>query len=595
METELTQHTTNLHNDPKLQQANQFLLSKDYTKACALYQELTEIYPDKPHLYHLRGVCLFNKNEYHNAMDSIAKAIELSPNNPEYHTWFAQCLEFNGLRNLAIKSLKRALELDPKYADALTWLGHLYSSNGEDVQAADYFQQAAYQQPSNSDTHAKLAAVLGRLGRYDEALEHINEALRTSQNDSENYRILGDIHRTNGKIDEALSAFRKAIDSDNSNAAAYYQLIRTKKIKDPNDPLVNKLEQLLNSNLSDENRQYIYFALGEVYDSCKQWDKAFASFDKANMLIHSSYAPNNNSKLFSNIKKTFTQQYFKSHKNTTTAAVTPIFVVGMIRSGTSLIDQILSSHSKIDSVGESAEIANTIDDISAHTLQSPNFPDCLSNISQEQITQYANQYLDKIRRKAQAENALFVVDKMPFNFINLGLIAVLFPNAKIIHCMRHPLDICLSCYFTRFTFSQELWAHKLEYIGKYYRDYLDLMHHWHTVLPIPILDVQYENVVSDLEMNARRILDFCGLEWESGCLEFYKTKRSVVTASVVQVRQPIYSSSVERWVPYAKYLQPLVTALGDVLKDDAPRLQEQGLTVNTKQPLLQRVGAFFHS
>ena len=179
-----------------------------------------------------------------------------------------------------------------------------------------------------------------------------------------------------------------------------------------------------------------------------------------------------------------------------------------------------------------------------------------------------------------------------FNYQILGLIAVLFPNARIIHSMRHPLDTCLSCYMTGFTFTP--WTHNLEYIGKYYRDYVDIMAHWRKVLPTPILDIHYEDLVMDTEKNAQSIIEFCGLEWEDKCLDFYKTKRGINTASIWQVRQPIYKSAVQRWVPYAKHLQPLILALGDLLEDDYAQIESLGLKHGPRSNSLgQKLSKFF--
>lgn len=239
-----------------------------------------------------------------------------------------------------------------------------------------------------------------------------------------------------------------------------------------------------------------------------------------------------------------------------------------------MVDQILSTHPDVHGGGESSALDDTICEISDDENHKMEYPACLNKFTPQDIEKYSNAYLQKIVKGV--DNATHIVDKNLFNYENLGLIAMLFPNAKIIHTKRHPLDTGLSCYLTGFSTGLS-WTSNLEYIGKYYRDYIELMDYWHKTLPIPILDVQYEDIVADLEINVRHILEFCGLKWEDSCLEFYKSKRSVNTASILQVRQPVYKSSVQRWIPYAKYLQPLIFALGDLLKSDYDKIDSLGL------------------
>ncbi|MEJ2450984.1 MAG: sulfotransferase [Gammaproteobacteria bacterium] len=578
-------------DNKKLQDANAFVSDEQYTQARLLYQELANDYPDNPEIRYLLGICLYQEKDFSQAMESFIKAIELNPRKPEYRVWLARCLELNGQRLNAIKVLESALELDPDNLEALSWKSKLHILNFEDKQAIKHLQHAVSLQPSNDNNLAGYALALGRRGRYEEALQLINKAIQITPKNADYYTKLGDIHRSNGNVDEAVRAYETALDIEPTRMETYHKLAATKKISDPNDKLIKEMERAISSSMTVTDRSYLLFALGKAYNNCKEWDKAFAYFDKANMLVQSKYDPTQHSKEVSRMEEIFNINYLKDNTSSQVSEFTPIFIVGMPRSGTTLTDQVLASHSRVHSVGESLLIDMIAHGLCQENTRTTEYPDCLADLSVEKLEAGRKLYIDEVSK--EAGDAEFIIDKLPYNYLYLGLIYKLFPDAKIIHCMRSPLDNCLSCYFTRFYFSEYTWAHSLEYIGKYYRDYLKLMHHWHTVLPVPILDVQYENVVSDFESNARRIIEFCGLEWEPGCMEFYKTKRSVVTASVVQVRQPIYSSSVDRWVPYAKHLQPLVTTLGDVLKDDAPRLQELGLKANISQSLLQRLSGLF--
>lgn len=574
------------------QQANDLRTKGNYAEASLLYQNLSHRFPHRADFLFMQAICLHIQKEYLNAIGAFVKAIELDPENAEYQASLARSIAANGNKTLAIKVYKRALKIDPDNVTALSGISLIYLSRYQNQAAADCLKHAHELQPSNFEINLNLADALSRTGHYEEALKLANKLIRQTPNNTHLYKCIGDIYQMHGHIKEALQAYRKALSLDSSNVTVYYDIVTTEKVKNPNDEIIKKMEKALTKGMTSQQRQYLLFAIANAYNDCKEWDKAFSYLDKANMLVHSSYDPKVHKKTQARLKSIFNQNYFIKLELTKNKADSPIFIVGMPRSGSTLIDQILSSHSRVKSVGESMEIREIVSEISE---QNPtiNYPDCLCNISETELDEYRNQYLSATKR--EAGDAEYIVDKMPFNFNFLGLIVRMFPNAKFIHSMRHPLDICLSCYMTGFAMTDETWAHNLQYIGQFYREYHNLMAHWHKVLPTSILDVKYEDLVNDVENNIRRILDFCGLEWEPGCLEFYNAKRSVITASVTQVRQPIYKSSVARWVPYAKHLQPLITALGDILKDDTPRLQELGLTVNIKQPLLQRMSAFFHS
>jgi hypothetical protein len=239
----------------------------------------------------------------------------------------------------------------------------------------------------------------------------------------------------------------------------------------------------------------------------------------------------------------------------------PVFIVGMPRSGTSLVEQILASHPSVMGAGELRDIGRCAERLKTRLNSTEDYPACLVELDQETASELAEQYLERL--KSICTDEIRVTDKMPGNFLRLGLVAMLLPGARVIHCRRHPLDVCLSCYFQDFIRRSGLsYAFDLQNLGEYHTQYAKLMEHWRHVLPLRLLEVDYEQLVDEPEKMSRHLVEFCGLPWDPACLEYHKTQRNVWTASSWQVRQPIYTQSVGRWKHYETYLQPLKNALG---------------------------------
>ena len=255
----------------------------------------------------------------------------------------------------------------------------------------------------------------------------------------------------------------------------------------------------------------------------------------------------------------FTRERVRAMPKATLRSDKPVFIVGMPRSGTSLVEQILASHPAVHGAGELDFIHHIW--VGMLGMLGSNFgkyPKCLDNLTTEQVDGMADVYLSPL--VAMKPDAVRITDKMPLNFLHLGLIASLFPSARIIHCRRDPMDTCLSCFMTHFNYPQPF-QHDLEHLGHFYRLYEKLMGHWKTVIDLPMLEVSYEEVVADPEAQSRRMVEFLGLPWNDDCLKFHQTKRPCATASVMQVRRPVYGSSVGRWRHYEKHLGPLKSAL----------------------------------
>jgi hypothetical protein len=306
-------------------------------------------------------------------------------------------------------------------------------------------------------------------------------------------------------------------------------------------------------------RAYLHFHLGHLYDRTGEYDRAFSHFRQGNNLVQSPYDSDEHHRLVSSLIRAYDPASLATHPRATLPTEQPIFIVGMPRSGTTLVEQILTSHPRVYGAGELDDLSQIAAALPRTLGSAEPYPRCLDTLTQAQVDALAQQHLAKLA--ALSGNAPRVTDKMPLNFLNLGLIALLFPHARVIHCTRDPLDTCLSCYFCNFAGNLP-YTYDLAHLGQFYKEYTRLMRHWKKVLPVRMREVSYEQLVADPEAQMRALVAFCGLDWDGNCLEFHNTERAVMTASDVQVRRPIYNSSVGLWRRYEKHLAPLLEALG---------------------------------
>jgi len=298
----------------------------------------------------------------------------------------------------------------------------------------------------------------------------------------------------------------------------------------------------------------LYFELGRLHDKLGSFDEAFESFSKGNLLAGFNFDSEKHTKKIDCRIAAFLPEVMGKLTRAFNRSERPVFIVGMPRSGTTLVEQIVAGHSEVFGAGELRFLPDLV-----HSLPSTVYPVDIETITREVLDGLAKQYLDRLDELDQI--ATRVTDKMPRNFLDLGLIALLFPGARIIHCIRDPLDTCLSIFFQDFTSTHD-YSSDLASIGYYYKEYQRLMLHWQTVIDIPIFEVRYEELVDQQEQISREMIEFCGLSWDAHCLEFHQQKRTVATASYDQVRRPIYRSSLARWKNYETYLEPLKEALG---------------------------------
>lgn len=492
----------------------------------------------------------------------------------------------------AIEKLTVAVERQPSFVQAVKNLGSAYSRAGNAELAMEQYHKALKLAPNDTGILFNVAVSGMELGRFEDAERALREIEKKAPNDFRCQMIFGNLLMERGRIDESMTYFQKAAEHGGdqvlvnlglgracsrlgrfSEAADYYNKVLSidptftdalaglSTISGNNDAekLISQLESMLEiADLPDQTSRRIQFSLGEVCDKAGLFDKAFGYYGNGNALKDASFDQPAYEQLITDMIEFFSAEYFEKWNGIGNCSERPVFVVGTPRSGTTLTEQILASHSQVFGAGELDYFGNLQRNVSSRIGGDEAYPSCLDQIGGELADELAADFLDHLAEKDAT--ALRVVDKMPGNFLHLGLIALLFPNVKIIHCQRNPMDACLSIYFQDFG-GHHPYAYDLENLGFYYKQYQRLMDHWRQVLPNPMLDSNYEELVANQEEMSRRLVDFVGLEWEDACLEFHKTERVVKTASIWQARQPIYTKSVERWRNYENHLGPLMRAL----------------------------------
>ncbi len=359
-----------------------------------------------------------------------------------------------------------------------------------------------------------------------------------------------------GKLEEARAAYRQALAIQPDYAAAHFSLEFSKTNSEYNSDIKEMEDIYAKSGLSDEQRMYLAFALGKAFEEFKQNEKAFSFLLTGNEIKRQTivYSLESDEKCFTKIRDLFTSNLFAAQQPEKCIDGSPIFVVGMPRSGTTLVKQILATHPEVHGAGELIELENIITS-NFGSIGEIEFAENVRRADDGFFSMVGNEYIKNIRQ--HSSKAKFITDKMPGNFLFIGMIKLMIPQAKIINCRRDPLDTCLSIFKTLFKSKAHHYAYDLAELGNYYNLYRDLMGHWHKVLPNFIYDIQYEDVVADLEKQTRSLLAHCGLEWDPACLNFHQNDRPVMTASSTQVRRPLYKSSVKLWERYEEQLFPL--------------------------------------
>jgi tetratricopeptide (TPR) repeat protein len=397
----------------------------------------------------------------------------------------------------------------------------------------------------------------------EEALILFRRAITLKPDFADAHNNIGNLQKELGEIAAARTAYERAIALDPNEVAYYVNFVDAKKFV-ASDAHLSSMEAIAATRTLSETARYrLNFSLAKAYDDLGRFDEAFACMREANAIKRKriAYDEGQTCGLFDRIRSAFDRPMIAAKSGRGCQSPLPVFVMGMPRSGTTLIEQILASHPAVHGAGELSDFDQLAHEIRRDDGGTFRHPEDTGLMATHQLQALGDAYVARLRRRAPA--AKRVTDKMPANFLYAGLIHLALPEARIIHVVRDPRDTCLSCYSKLFTAEQNF-AYDLGELGRYYGKYAELMAHWRDVLPEGrILEVRYEDVIADLEVSARRIIEHCGLDWHPDCMAFHETRRPVRTASASQVRRPIYRTSEGRWRAYQDHLGPLLTALDD--------------------------------
>ena len=532
-------------------------------QAQAAYEQVLAQNPQSAEAWHGLGLLLFNAGQLKQAAEKLSKAVILEPGIAIYQRNFAEMCRRLGLLDQAILSGKAAVKLAPKDLDAHANLGLAFSDAGDYLNAIQSFRKALKINAKHSLSWNNLGAALEKRGDENGALEAYQKAANIDPNNAEAQNNRGVIYVERGDLEKAIQSFEMAINAKPDFVECHYNLSSLKTYT-PTDPHLRMLEVVHPQEqlFSTTARIRYNFALGKALEDVGEFDRSFAAYDMGNRLQHALLPVDEerSDRLAKSIQSVFTKEFFEERQSWSGTQKSPIFIVGMPRSGTTLLEQILSSHDSVYGAGELVDLSEAVQSV-VKAEHGGLFAEKVVSLSAAQIKKIGDVYVNNVWKLSP--ESTFISDKMPANFLFIGLIHLAFPNAKIIHAMRDPMDSCFSCFARLFNDSMDM-AYDLGTIGRYYVRYIKLMEHWHRVLPQGrILDLRYEDLVADTEAQTRRILDFVGLPWDANCLEFYKNKRVVKTASLAQVNKPIYKTSVARWRHFAKHLKPLVELVKD--------------------------------
>lgn len=501
---------------------------------------------------HLSGAVALAQGDAAEAARRLSAAAEAGPPDAELLLMLGHALLSAGRGGEAIAAVRRATAADPRHPGAWTNLGGLLLAAGDAAAAADAYRRGLDVAPGSADLVANLGGALRASGRGSEALDAYGRALAIRPDHRTARLGLATTLKQLGRAGDAEGAFRDALQREPASVDALYGLAFAKRFG-AGDPDIAAIEVRLAAARNARETALLNFALGKAYDDAGDAERAFPAFAAGNRAWRSLHAYDAAAAAARTdaIVETFDRALFERLADAGDGTRRPIFVVGMPRSGTTLVEQVLASHEDVFGAGEIEALPRA-----AHSLGAP-FPSGVGGASADSIRALAGTYL------AGVETGPFArfTDKLPANYLHIGLIHLAMPNAAIVHCRREAADTCFSCYTTLFERGHSF-AYGLDDLAHHHRLYERVMRHWESVLPGRVLDVDYERLVADPEPEIRRLLDHCGLAWDPRCLDFHRTERQVETASSVQVRQPLYATSVGRWRPYARHLGPLLAGLG---------------------------------
>lgn len=573
---------------------------QDFATAESYYRKAIECQPDFADAYNNLGNVLMALKRHDDAIDAYTRALEIRPNYAEAFGNLGRSLKELGRLEEAELALRKAILIRPGYVEAYNNLALTLWDRKQPDEALGILARAMAMQPDRPESMIIMASLLLDRGKPEGALYACQRALKNKPDHVGALNLMGRICRDLedlprsieccrkalalqpdsgeilnnlgislleiGDLEGATKALARAAELQPESLPTLINLASSKKFK-PGDPEIAKLEQAVRrEDISDDQRMALHYSLGKAYDDCKEHPKAFEQFMAGAKIKRQklNYEEAPMLRLFDRIRQVFTPKLIAEKAGAGDPDTRPIFIVGMPRSGSTLVEQIIASHPQVVGAGEVKYLHQAVLDIDKVFGSAVRYPEMVHLMEAKQFRSLVSSYKAKLPKLPEGKT--LITDKMLTNYYYVGLIHLIFPNARIIHSKRNAVDTCISCYSKMFREDMP-YTYDLKELAHYYQKYSELMNHWKAVLPAnTVLDVQYEEVVGDLEAQARRIITYCGLEWDPAVLKFHETDRPVKTASVTQVRQPLYSSSVERWRNYGKLVEPLVEELGPLAR-----------------------------
>lgn len=552
---EIFKQATNIRPKTYLAHYNMALALQDLSRheeAAIAARYAIDFKEDYGEAYSALSSALVEIGEFGQAHFAAQRAVQLNPDDAESYLNLADVLYLSSSFDDGHAALKEALKRDPDNPRAYSKLSNIYERLDEADDALWAIDKAIELAPDAPLFKSRKASILHIANEIDEALKVVDEVLESSPKLMPALLTQAEILVAINRTDEAKEILEKAKEIDPNHPLIYFTLSNIKKFDSEDDEDFQAMLALQEKvqKMGTNYTSALYYALARVYENFKQYETAF---DYLNMAASEKrktlpYNEANQPALFATMKNEFSPEIIKNLDGCGFESDKSVFIVGMPRSGTTLTEQIISSHPDVFGAGELPDVLRAKRRVGI--------------ITPETLKEAGQLYVDLSSTRDKEGKAKRITDKMPGNYLNIGLIATMLPNAKIIHCRRDPLDTCLSNYKQNFMVGQ-FWSYNLEEMGHEYLRYRDLMEYWHEQFPGRILDIDYEETVDNLEEQARKLIDFVGLEWNEACLEPHKQKRAVLTASKAQVTKPVYKTSVQKWKRYEKQLQPLV----DVLKE----------------------------
>lgn len=523
-----------------------------FDEALALYDKALALRSGYAEAFNNRGNALLRLQRHDDAVDSYRQAVRAMPGYADAHNGLGNALLALGRSAEAAQSFVHAIELQPRLSQALAGAGKALRRLGYYRQPLEYLRQALSLRPDDAAWHNELGNMLSDLGRADDAIRSYERALALDPGLLEVHGNIGNARIDAGDTDAGIASYEEALRRTPDYAEIHYNLAFARTFRE-NDEHLRELQALADRpDLSDNDRCYIDFALGKAYEDLHDYDRSFACYEHGNRRRKTllAYDIAADREQFARIKRVFSERFTRHLQDAERgdgAATVPIFIVGMPRSGTSLVEQILASHSAVFGAGE----LDTASRILTPIVDSGAVVDAAA------ISAMRADYLEDLQ--FFAPDSRFVTDKMPGNFRWVGFLLAALPEAKIVHVRRNPVATCWSMY--KRLFSANGFTNDLDDLGEYYALYEGLMAFWREAVPDRVYELDYERLTEDQENATRKLLEYCGLPWEDACLDFHRTRRAVRTASSGQVRRKLYTGSSEAWRHYESHLEPLLARL----------------------------------